>query len=155
MRSHEWTSTTDIHLYVAPTVDEKWRSDNRRNFSIFVSCIMEQPVIRRKTMVKRATVRSLIALLRRAPIAANRPTLLTKYVIWTLERESAITSIRPPVPRLRIDFQFSQIFSISLSCPLFTIPPLCLYSAQLWKLRAARQESRLFFLLKLTSAISH
>lgn len=122
--------------------------NNRRNFSIFVSCIMEQPVIRRKTMAKRATVRSLIALPHRAPLPR---------IGWHFWRNMwfepwNVKALSPSFVRLSL-----VCVSISNSARYFQyrcrVRAIChsstlsIFGATL-KLRATRQESWFFFPVK-------
>lgn len=149
-REDEVTRVNEYHWYSPMYMSRRsWtarndrRTHNQRNFNIFVSCIMEQSVIREKMIVKRVTVCFLTALLRRILNVANRLTLLTKYVILNLEtwKRYHLHPSACPSSAYRFPIQ-PDIFNIVVMSVLFAIPPPCLYSAQVWKLRTARQDSR-------------
>lgn len=138
-----------------PWTAEKWSLGHttRETSSIFVSCIMEQSVIRRKTIVTRAWVRFLMPYLAlpRVLNVANRLTLLTKYTISNLEtwKRCHLHPSACPSSAYRFPIQL-DIFNIVVMSMLFAIPPPCLYSAQLWKLlNSPTRLSISFFPLKL------
>lgn len=130
----------DMHLYVAQTMDEKWFPNNWRNFSICVSCIMEQRLLdegRRKPESPFP-----IALLRHALIATDTFDEICDLNLGTRK----CYHLHPSHVRISIS---NSARYFQYRCRVHAVRYILLsylYLTQLRKLRAARQNWEILIL---------